>query len=219
MPNWISDLDASAWIALGAALVALAALPYTRWSARSASRSADTAQERTELQRKIHQDSAQPYVWASIVGDRAQGTLLKLVVRNEGRTVATKIKVIFDPRPVPSARATDAALWDSILDRLEEGLSSLPPGHRLEWVFDTGPNFFEGDGGTTTQVTVTCDGPFGPCTPHAYVVDLEDIKQSLDVPDGSLHRVREQLKDMTKVLKDGNQQRRIRNNVRSEPPV
>jgi hypothetical protein len=154
---------------------------------------------RSELQRKIHEDSAQPYMRASIVGDRAQGTLLKLVVRNEGPTVATNIKAIFDPRPVPSGLSTDGVPFEDILDRLANGLSSLAPGHRIQWVFDTGPNFFEGDGHPTTQVTVTCDGPYGPCTPNTYIVDLEDIRHSLDVPDGSLHRVAERLKDLTKV--------------------
>lgn len=215
MPNWIADLDASAWIALGAALAALAALPFI-------ARSANAAREQTKLQRKIHEDTAQPYVWASIVGDRAQGTLLKLVVRNEGPTVATNIKVIFEPRPVPSARAIgDATRWANILDRLENGLSSLPPGHRLEWVFDTGPNFFETDEHPTTEVTVTvtCEGPYGPCTPNTYVLDLEDIKQTLDVPDGSLHQVTKQLKDLTKVVKEGEQRRKIRSAVSMPPRV
>jgi hypothetical protein len=198
-------MDASAWIALIAVIVALGALGVTLWSARSAARSADTAEERTKLQQKIHIDSTQLYVWASIVPDEKQGQMLKLVVSNEGPTVATNIKVVFDPRPVPSGEQTDTAKFAAVLAHLESGLSSLPPRHRVEWLFDMAMDFFATDAERSTSVTVDCEGPYGPCTQNSFLVQLGDVEGVNDWPMGTLHLVEKRLIEMTKVLERRNQ--------------
>src|SRR5262245_19379377 len=126
-------MDNETWLALSAAAVG----GFAAWSAWSAHRSADAAQGQTEQQRQIHEDSAQPYVWASSVGDNAQRTLIQLVISNEGPTVATDIKVEFDPNPVPVDPTNQDDFRDLLSKLASDGISSLPPRRQIKWYFDS----------------------------------------------------------------------------------
>lgn len=191
-------MDVSAWVAIIAAATALGSLYFTFRQAQAAERQANVAADQTRLQRKIHQDSAQPYVWADIGLDEQQGTLLRVEVVNEGPTVATNVRVGFDP---PMQSTYNPENFQAIQADLGRGIKSLAPGRRLRWTYDIGPQFYESGLPTATTVTVECDGPFGPCPVLSYPLDLEDIKQSADSPAGSLHLVARSIRDLTSVLK------------------
>ena len=191
-------MDSSAWIAVIAAFVALASLPFTVQAARAAAGQAAESRRQTALQGQIHIDSQQPYVWLDIMGDDAQGTLLKLTVRNEGPTVATNIKASFDPHLQTMHQPEH---FSDLQDLLASGLSYLAPGRKIEWTFDVGHQFFSSDMPKSTTVTINYAGPHGPCPTNTYLMRLDDIQISADVPAGSLHRVAERIKELTAVVK------------------
>lgn len=45
------------------------------------------------------------------------------------------------------------------------------------------------------------DGPYGPTEPLEFEINLSDWREGLDAPDGSLHLVRNAIKDLSKELK------------------
>jgi hypothetical protein len=90
-------VDAAVWISVVAASVTVVSLPFSVRAANSARLSVGEAHRQTELQERVHRDSAQPYVWADLQGDDAQGQLLRLIVTNEGPSIATAVHVTFEP--------------------------------------------------------------------------------------------------------------------------
>lgn len=92
-----SGMNASAWVAVAAAAIALIAAAVTYVQARHVKRQADAAEKQTTLQEAIFQDGRQPYVWADFRLDETQGSLMQLMVRNEGPTVARDVRILFDP--------------------------------------------------------------------------------------------------------------------------
>lgn len=141
----------SAWVAAG---IALAALPFNVSASRSARR-------QTELQSQIHRDSAQPYVWADIRGDEVTGQLVKLIVCNEGPTVATDVKVHFTPPLVSVGLPND---FEAIQGKLGSGFPSLPPGRRLIWNLAFGMKLFDESVNVPLRyhVAITGRGPLRP---------------------------------------------------------
>ncbi len=93
-------MDASAWVAVVAAVIALASVVVAVLQARSSAQQARAAQRQTELQQKALEEAAQPYVWADFRMDAEHGYVPMLVIANEGPTVATDVEVTFDP-PLP----------------------------------------------------------------------------------------------------------------------
>lgn len=164
-------MDASAAVALAAALIALVALYFT-W------RQVRTAEEQTSIQREIQRDAAQPYVWVDVRLHEQHGSFFMLVLKNEGPTVATDVAVSFDP-PMPSIWRGDAEI--GVTDADEPGVisrfSSLPPGRTMQWRLGLPSDILatitdrDRTGGRFT-VTITAQGPTGATTPHRYVIDL-----------------------------------------------
>lgn len=180
---------AAALAAIAAAGVALVSLPFTI-------RAANAAKAQTRLQRELAEAAAQPYVWADVQPDTKQGTVLRIVVGNEGPTIATNIRVAFSPplaTPAKYPGATEVAQ-----QVLAKGIKSLAPGRRIEWSAGVGYEVLAGDGPIRHTVTVTADGPHGPLAPLTFDLDLADWRGALDSPDGSLHLVRKSIDDLGK---------------------
>ncbi len=187
-------MDASAWIAAVSAAVALVAVVVAVVQARYAKAQARTAEQQTQLQEQIHRDASQPYVWADFRPDLNSGFMLDLMIKNEGPSVATDVVVTFDP-----------PLRGSLNDYVDAQLkiTSMPPGRALVWHFETGHTAFA-EGSTTARryrVTITATGPFGPVAPLTYHLDLSDYFNSAVSPLGTLHRVGEEMKQMTHEIK------------------
>ncbi|WP_277068518.1 hypothetical protein [Saccharomonospora viridis] len=66
-------MDASAWVALGAALIALGGAWFTAKSSLAAEKQAEEVRRQTELQREVFKESQQPYVWVDIMGMKLKG--------------------------------------------------------------------------------------------------------------------------------------------------
>lgn len=199
-------MDASAWIAVIAAIVALATLYFIRTQATAAERQAGQVERQTELQQKLREDASQPYVWADIAGDEHQGFLLRLTVYNEGPTVARNVVVTFDP-PLDTARP-EIKLDPDVLLVLTRGIKSLAPRRQLTWLFASGPDFLGSDmAPQVMSIEVACDGPYGACAPSVYEFNASDMAMTADSPTGSLHQVKRAIQDLTKTLKAAQRQR------------
>lgn len=184
-----------------AAIIALAALPFTIKQARAATR--QTALQRSmhndlvQRQFQLQRDAEQPYVWVDIMPSDAQASALLLTVCNEGPTVATNIQITFDPPPEVT---DDRDRFNVILEQLAGGLSYLAPNKRLVWFFDVGTKFFNAETVKTTTISVNCDGPHGPCPTNSYTIRIDDIRTTLNAPNGSLRQIEKQLKELTSAV-------------------
>ena len=183
-------MDAATAITAAAALIALVALYFTGQQVK-------VAKQQTGLQQKLHEDAAQPYVWADLRPTDGDGHIMLLVVRNEGPTVATNVQIAFDP-PVPTR-------WDANKDedaRASITLASMPPGRQLAWYVGVGPAWFDSKGVKRFAITINHDGPYGSVPALEYALDFHDFAETAVQPAGTLNGVTKAVKELTKQLKD-----------------
>lgn len=172
----------AAWVAL---LLSAISIAYTALSVRHARRSADAAEAQVAAQREMAEAAAQPYVWADVQINDSTGHFLCLALGNSGPTVATNVRVTFAP-PLPLVEKVEH-LTGAAMSRLANGIGSLAPGKRLNWLLGASEELLGEDRPQVHRVTITCDGPFGPLDPLTYDIDLSDFRESQDRPDGTLH--------------------------------
>jgi hypothetical protein len=82
--------------------------------------------------RRTREAQAQPFVVVDIEPGRVWMNWLTLVVENVGRTLAKDVRITFDPPLTTTVKDKD--LTKSVLFR--EGIAVLPPGRRIETLFD-----------------------------------------------------------------------------------
>ncbi len=196
----IMGMTADSWVALGAAVIALGSLFFAGRAANAAKAQTQVARDQTDLQRQIRVDAAQPYVWIDLRPDDEHGKFLLLIVGNSGPTVATQIRVTFDPRlELPSEGTSHGAEARELLAR---GISSLPPGRQMKWKLGIASQLIADGYALAYTATVLGDGPFGPLEPLTYTIHLDDIRSTLAVPDGTLNGVALAVKSLTKAVEN-----------------
>lgn len=140
------------------------------------------AKSQTEVQRQIHRDSSQPYVWADIRLNPDDGATLDWVVGNSGPTVATDVTFRVDPPFGDIHPLTSAAI-----ERMTNGMASLPPGRINWWRLGATYDLMKSAGPQPRTITIDATGPFGALPTLEYVVDITDFREANVHPDGSLH--------------------------------
>jgi hypothetical protein len=187
-------------LTLGAVLIALGALWFTRASTRAGQRAADAAdraaaasEQQTAIQLEQRIDAAQPYVWVDLRPDAETGQLLTLFVGNSGPTVATNVTVTFEP---PLELAVHGRGWKQGQERLVNGIASLPPGRTIAWSGGVVSAAIPKDRPNVYVATVRADGPFGAVPEIQYAIDLDDIRDSHGAPPGTLHGITEAVKSL-----------------------
>lgn len=161
----VSAETVSAVAAMVAAVIAVAALYFTFKQASSAA-------EQTELQQKIHEDGAQPYVWADIRLHPQHGEFLQFVVKNEGPTVATDVRLTITP-PLRADWMLKGPETDHGPHQQDNRFSSIPPGREMVWNLAVSYAISDGSGPREFSVTVDAVGPYGPVQ-HGYVLNVND---------------------------------------------
>ncbi|MFE1396793.1 hypothetical protein ACFW53_02500 [Nocardiopsis dassonvillei] len=179
-PDTLAAL-AAAGAAIAAAIVALVALPFTI-------RASNAAKAQTQLQREIAEEAAQPYVWVEVRPEESQGGILQLVVGNSGPTFARNIRATIEP-PLPKG-ATFSGAREAAHRRLREGIRALGPGRQLAWDIGKGHELVQKKDPQLHTITVTAEGPHGPVPPMSYDINLAELRETREVPTGSLHFVR-----------------------------
>ena len=199
-------------ISIVALVISAFALPFTVWAARAAARQAKAAhdqtqiqreqvaaaREQTQLQRDLAHEALQPYVWADIQPDMQQGTMLHVVVGNNGPTMASNVRVTFEP-PLP-ADHHESGNVESVERMLASGLRSLAPKRELRWTLGAGFDLLVSEEPQVRTVRVEGDGPYGPLPVLEIQIDISQWRQARDAPNGSLHHVRGAIKDLTKAV-------------------
>lgn len=217
---------AAAGAAVAAAIVSLVSTFYTRRAANAAKdqtaiqreqtrlqqTAADAAVAQTDLQRKIAEDAAQPYVWVDVRQDEAQGTMLNLVLGNSGPTFAHNVRATIDP-PLSSDKSQAAQT------HLRAGIKALGPGRKLTWFIGMGFEILKDDASQLHTVTIEAEGPHSPLPPMTYEIDLSDFRETRDAPEGNLHYVRKAIEKIEKKLpKPGSPVRVIVENQDGQSP-
>lgn len=173
----MNSADFAAIGAVVAACAAVAALYFTAIAARA-------AKGQTEIQQKLREEAAQPYVWADVRADEENGVIVVLVVGNSGPTVATNVRVKIEP-PLPTIEQLEGAR--AAQDQLAKGFKSLPPGRTLTWWLGQGWNLIVKEGSQVHRITIAADGPFGPIPELSYDIDLAEFREQQISPRGSLN--------------------------------
>lgn len=181
----------SAVAAIFAATIALGALYFT-W------RQAENATQQTKLQQKIHEDAAQPYVWADIRVDPRHGQLLQFVVKNEGPTTATDVRLHITP-PLRADWMLGGPSADNGPYRQGNQFSSIPPGRAMFWNLASAFDFSKSTDHKEFTVRVEAHGPYGPVQ-HTYVLNIGDYEGVAATAPGTLLGIQKSMQDLAKVL-------------------
>ena len=191
-------MNAQTWVAIAAAIIALIALYFNAQYTRAADRAARSAEAQTNIQQQLRIDAAQPYVWVDVRPDDVTGTLLNLVIGNSGPTVATNVRVQIEPS-LPAIDQLRERI-QAAQARLADGIRSLAPGRTIAWPLGQGFNLLNAGGPQVHTFTVTADGPFGAVPSQTYIIDLADLRESLNRP-APLHKLAEVVEELSRTLR------------------
>lgn len=189
--TWIQAAAATA-----AAVIAGMAAFYVRRQWQTQPQQIEAARE-AELQ--LQEERARPFVVVDLVPGETHGSI-HLVIENVGATLARNVRMKFEP-PLVSAwdHTGDTAFADPVLMR--EGIPSLPPGRRIETVFDFAPERIRQELPTTFRVTAAAEDYQGrPQAPLEYILDLAYQYELVRVSRKGLHEIAESLKRMEGVI-------------------
>ncbi|MFF1530970.1 hypothetical protein [Cellulomonas sp. NPDC058312] len=145
-----------------AAVLTLAVAVWAAWYARG----------QVQLARQTREDQSRPFVVVDFESSVVWLNVINLVVVNVGQTLARDVKLTFDP-PLSSSqdKSEQFALQDSAL--VTEGISAMPPGRRIETLFDLSHERIKTELPMRYRVTVECADAHGrKQAPLSYDLDL-----------------------------------------------
>ncbi|MFF0243956.1 hypothetical protein ACWEU6_05195 [Streptosporangium sandarakinum] len=192
-PDWTAIVTVP--IAVGALIVSILAWLAAKTQARmaesqaaDAQRSADAAKEQValgkdqldvalrqlELEQQVRREQQEPYIVVDIQPSAFVSSVLLVVIENTGPTVARNVRIAFSPQ-IERFMDTDGfgrfVLAESHL--FKNGIPAMPPGRRIELLFDLGYKRLNSDLPKEYTVTVDCEGPGGrPVETMIYKIDL-----------------------------------------------
>lgn len=137
-------------------------------------------------------------MWLDYRPNRTSESALDLVLKNEGPTTATQVKVRMDP-PIPRiVNGTHRQFTD--LAGFSDGFSALPPGREMRWILGTGREIFAQEGDQSHRITVSYHGPDGPVDPTEYTLDLRESKHTSIYTPATMKQLVEAIKAQTKAI-------------------
>ncbi|MGW4424932.1 hypothetical protein [Streptosporangium sp. NPDC004631] len=138
----------------------------------SARNQAETAARQFALEQRVYRESQEPYVVVDIRPSEFAPEMFLLIIENIGPTIARDIHITADP---PFQRTWDKEDVEPFANALifTQGIPYMPPGRKLEIMFDVGFHLFASDLPRRYRVRVDANGPFGPVEPLTYLIDLE----------------------------------------------
>jgi hypothetical protein len=181
-------IETAEWTALGTvatAAVALAAAVFAGFQVVEARRS--------------REDQIRPFVVVDVQPSKVWRNALNLVVENVGRTVAYDVTLQFEP-PLATTRDDHFPLGESVL--LREGVPTMPPGRRIEALFDL--SHVRKDSGLPMRyaVTVNLRNARGKEeTPQRYTIDLSHMYGLTHFTEYGLHHAAKSINEIEKAVK------------------
>nr|SBO94256.1 hypothetical protein BN4615_P3772 [Nonomuraea gerenzanensis] len=131
-----------------------------------------SARQQFELAEKIRREQQEPHIVVDIHPSPHVSSVLILVIENIGSTVARDVRIAFDK---PIERAVEDNPNQHRLNEhriFTEGIPHMPPRHRIELLFDYGPDRFEADLPMAYTVTVDAEWTGGRVDTLTYLIDL-----------------------------------------------
>ncbi|GLZ07655.1 hypothetical protein Acsp03_51210 [Actinomadura sp. NBRC 104412] len=192
-------MDATDWIATIAAVIAVVAAIASWRQVAHARNQAEAAKGSLALQEKMWRDATQPYVYVDIRPDPRNGSMLLLIIENIGRSVATNVRVEFNP---PLESATEKFRDIGAKKALAEGIPAMPPGARVSHFFGLGFELASSNLPKSYSVKITGDGPLGALDPLEYKLDLNALLLEGPVlAEGTLYDLTRAIRKLTDKIK------------------
>jgi hypothetical protein len=197
-----------------ASLIFLIIYVVKTWEMASATRKSALATEKSVFEMQETRDGeTAPYVviyFDISIGPR----LIYLVVKNIGHTVATDIKLIFNP---PLQSSNPGRIEQVFF--LKNGIASMPPGYEIRTLIDSGPAYFRDErlplqyqvkvsyfGGLKTDErildqTIDLSAQKG----IAYVIDknMDDLVNKIEGLTTETGRIRKSISDISNTFNEG----------------
>jgi hypothetical protein len=149
--------------------------------------------------RRTREEQARPFVIVDIQPSPAWRNALNLVVENVGNTVAHEVAIRFDPA-LQSTRDDRYPLSGSVL--LREGIPTLPPGRRIEALFDFSHERVKTDLPMRYDVTVDLrDARRRRQRPQRYVIDLAHLYGLQRMDEYGIHHAAKALREIERSVK------------------
>lgn len=148
--------------------------------------------------RRTREAQAQPFVIVDVVPGRVWMNWLTLVVENIGTTLAKDVIITFDPPLTTTDK--DNHLAKSTL--LCDGIAVLPPGRRVETLFDLSHERLDQKLPMRYEVTVSFrDYRDRPQESLPYAIDLTYLYDLEPIGEKTIHNLVEEVRDMGAELK------------------
>lgn len=136
--------------------------------------------------RRLREAGGQPFVVVDIRPGKAWANLLTLVIENTGTTLARDVKITFDPPMTTTLH--DSKLPGGVL--IQEGIEALPPGRRIETLFDLSHDRHEQNLPMRYAVTVSFSDFRGKRIEQLrYVIDLAYLYDLRLIGEKTVHDV------------------------------
>jgi len=148
--------------------------------------------------RRTREAQTQPFVIVDIVPGRVWTNWLTLVVENIGTTLAKDVIITFSPPLTTTVK--DNHLATSTL--LRDGIAVLPPGRRVETLFDLSHERFDQKLPMRYEVSVTFrDYRNRPQESLPYAIDLTYLYDLEPIREKTMHNLVEELREIGSELK------------------
>jgi hypothetical protein len=183
-PIWLSPWSwtSADWAGLTFAVLALTALVALR--------------QVKEAQR-LREEQARPFV---IIDFDVWSTIIELVIKNIGSTLANDIKFEVDPPFITTDDDLQGRGSLTELNLFKNGIPSLPPEKEITTYFDQFPARLEAGLPLTYDVCVSYSSPSGKTYSERSVLDLAMYVGTGGVTRHDLHDVHNQLEKIAKTL-------------------
>ncbi|RAN94738.1 hypothetical protein GAR05_04828 [Micromonospora saelicesensis] len=135
--------------------------------AAAAREQVELAASQAEQAEQARREQNRPYVFADIRGDEHQPQLLVLIARNQGPTLARRVRITLDPPLDVGKGRRGLSEWQ---------ISALPPGAQLSRPLTVGYLLIEGCEQTIYRVTIDADDRDGPIETLSYEIDLSALE-------------------------------------------
>lgn len=166
----------------------------------SAREQADTANRQLALSEQVRREQAEPHVVVDIVPSPLVHWIFLLVIENIGPTVARNVRIRFDPPPKRVMDQNQGRKPISDWFMFAEGIPIMPPGRRIELMFDRTFDLLNADLPLMYTVTVDSEGPFGPVETFTYKIDLNIFYEHDRINPQNIHTIGQEVSKIRKGL-------------------
>jgi hypothetical protein len=132
-------------------------------------------EEAQRATRQAQEESLQPMVVVDIVPARNNPSVMVLTVENIGPSIARNVRIAASPPPTRSFDGPDRKPMHE-WHIFTHGIKTMPPGQKMEFLFDMGSRRFTSGLPTELTFLVDAEGPFGSVPQMTFEIDLDVMR-------------------------------------------